>query len=480
MENKQIRTLLSLVPVVLLIALLAVVIRVFGTDALSGGSQMVLLITAGVCGVIAVKCFHVRWSIMEDEINRSIGSVGSAIVILLLIGVLSGTWTVSGIVPTLIYYGMQIISPHVFLISSCIISGVVSVMTGSSWTTVATIGIALMGIGRAEGFSDGWIAGAIISGAYFGDKMSPLSDTTVLASSLVGTPLFKHIQYMMITTVPSVVIALTVFLVAGFFIVPEQGVSVEVYTTALSSKYNLTPWLLLVPVATGWMIYRKWSAIVVLFASSVLAIVVAVIFQPHVLAEVIGAHDTSVQTLFKASMLSGFGSTAVHTGNKAVDMLLATRGMAGMLNTVWLILCAISFGGILKASGMLNYIVALIIPLTRTRVGLIASTIVSGVFFNTTTADQYLSIMLGSSMFKDIYRREGYEPRLLSRTIEDGSTVTSVLIPWSTCGMTQSTVLNVSTFTYLPYCVFNYVSPLMSIFVAAIGYKIIRNRQQTD
>ena len=472
---------LSLVPVIFLIAFLSVVIRVYGIDALSGPSQIVLVVSTGIAVLIAMLYFHITWRELEEEINKSIGSIGSPIVILLLIGLLSGTWMVSGVVPMLIYYGMQIINPHVFLISSCIISALVSVMTGSSWTTVATIGVALMGIGKAEGFSDGWTAGAILSGAYFGDKMSPLSDTTVLASSLCGTPLFTHIKYMTITTVPAFTVTLVIFLLAGFLVPSAADIDTTAFTTALSSTFCLSPWLLIVPVATGLMIYRKQPAIIVLFASSLTAVLFAVIFQPQVLAEVSGGHGMSASTLFKGAMQGCFGSTAIDSGYAPVNELLATRGMVGMLNTVWIILCAICFGGVLKAGGMLANIVSMIMPLTKTRLGLVATTVFSGIFFNATAADQFLSIMLNASMYGEIYRREGYEPRLLSRSIEDSSTVTSVLIPWSTCGMTQSTVLNVPTLTYLPYCFFNILAPITSILIAATGYKIYRTvRQDKD
>ena len=476
----MLKYILSITPVAFLIVFLSIVIRVYGIDALSGPSQLVLIVSTGIAVLIAILYFHSTWKELEGEINRSIGSIGSPIVILLLIGLLSGTWMVSGIVPMLIYYGMQIINPHVFLITSCLISAIVSVMTGSSWTTVATIGVALMGIGKAEGFSDGWTAGAILSGAYFGDKMSPLSDTTVLASSLCGTPLFTHIKYMTITTVPAFTITLIIFLVAGFLVPSTGAIDTSLFTTALSSKFNLSLWLLLVPIATGWMIYRKMPAIIVLFVSSLLAVIFAVIFQPQVLAEVSGVGKRvvgsipSAVVLFKGAMVSGFGSTAIDSGFKPVNDLLATRGMAGKLNTVWIILCAICFGGVLKASGMLANIVSLVIPLTKTRGGLVASTVFSGIFFNATAADQFLSIMLNASMFGEIYKKEGYEPRLLSRSIEDSSTVTSVLIPWSTCGMTQSTVLNVPTLTYLPYCFFNILAPITSIIIAATGFKIYR------
>ena len=476
--KKSIKYFLSLAPVVFLILFLAIIIRIYGIDALSGPSQLVLIASTGITVLIAMLYFHQPWKALEQEINHSIGSIGSPICILLLIGLLSGTWMVSGVVPMLIYYGMQIISPHVFLVSACAISAIVSVMTGSSWTTVATIGVALMGIGKAEGFSDGWTAGAILSGAYFGDKMSPLSDTTVLASSLCQVPLFSHIKYMTITTVPSFTISLLIFLIAGFFVPSTADIDTTAFTGALASKFNLSLWLLLVPVLTGWMIYKKLPAIIVLFASSVIAIIFAVIFQPHILGEISGVQECSAVALLKGALQSGFGKTSVDSGFTPVNELLATRGMAGMLNSVWIILCAICFGGVLKASGMLANIVELIVPLTKTRVGLVASTVFSGIFFNATAADQFLSIMLNASMFGEIYKKEGYESRLLSRSIEDSSTVTSVLIPWSTCGMTQSTVLNVPTLTYLPYCFFNILAPLTSIIIAATGFKIYRKAKQ--
>ncbi len=470
------RYILSLAPVVFLIIFLAVVIHVYGIDALSGPSQLVLIVSTGIAVLIAILYFRQTWKSLESEINDSIGRIGSPIVILLLIGLLSGTWMVSGIVPLFIYYGIQIVNPHVFLIASCLISAIVSVVTGSSWTTVATIGVALMGIGKAEGFSDGWTAGAILSGAYFGDKMSPLSDTTVLASSLCGTPLFTHIKYMTITTVPSFSITLVIFLIAGFFVSSTSAIDTSAFTNALSSKFELSWWIVFVPVATAFMIYKKMPAIIVLFASSLLAAVFAVIFQPHILAEICGSKVADALSLFKGVMQSGFGTTSIDSGYAPVNDLLATRGMAGMLNTVWMILCAICFGGVLKASGMLANIVQLVVPLTKTRVGLVTSTVASGIFFNATAADQFLSIMLNASMFGEIYKKEGYEPRLLSRSIEDSSTVTSVLIPWSTCGMTQATVLNVPTLTYLPFCFFNILAPLTSIIIAATGYKIYRQR----
>ena len=375
---------------------------------------------------------------------------------------------VSGVVPSLIYYGVQIIHPDVFLVSSCIISAMVSVMTGSSWTTIATIGIALMGIGRAQGFDDGWIAGAIISGAYFGDKISPLSDTTVLASGSVNVPLFQHIRYMVITTLPSIVIASVVFFVVGLMFEGSDTGEIAAFSQALSGRFNITPWLLAVPVLTGIMIAKRWPPIITLFLSTLLAVVFALVFQSDVLGEIADGD------LFKGAMQSVYGSTSIPTDSQLLTDLVATRGMAGMMGTIWLILCAMCFGGTMEAGGMVRGITQLFVRMIRGRTSLVGATACSGLMLNLAVADQYICVLLTGNMFKRIYDRQGYERRLLSRTTEDSVTVTSVLVPWNTCGMTQSTVLGVPTLTYLPYCIFNLVSPLVSICVAALGYKIFR------
>lgn len=408
------------------------------------------------------------WKKFEEAIVFNITNVATAVIILLLIGALSGAWMVSGVVPSLIYYGVQIIHPDVFLVSSCIISAMVSVMTGSSWTTIATIGIALMGIGRAQGFDDGWIAGAIISGAYFGDKISPLSDTTVLASGSVNVPLFQHIRYMVITTLPSIVIASVVFFVVGLMFEGSDTGEIAAFSQALSGRFNITPWLLAVPVLTGIMIAKRWPPIITLFLSTLLAVVFALVFQSDVLGEIADGD------LFKGAMQSVYGSTSIPTDSQLLTDLVATRGMAGMMGTIWLILCAMCFGGTMEAGGMVRGITQLFVRMIRGRTSLVGATACSGLMLNLAVADQYICVLLTGNMFKRIYDRQGYERRLLSRTTEDSVTVTSVLVPWNTCGMTQSTVLGVPTLTYLPYCIFNLVSPLVSICVAALGYKIFR------
>ncbi len=460
--------LISLLPLVVLVLMLVATIRAYGSDSLLGASQVTLLVVSAFCVLLGTTVLGVPWADFERMITKNVASVTSAIIILLLIGSLSGTWMVSGVVPSLIYYGVKIIHPDVFLASTCIISALVSVMTGSSWTTIATIGIALMGIGRAQGFDDGWIAGAIISGAYFGDKISPLSDTTVLASGAVGVPIFKHIRYMLITTIPSLVIALIIFTFAGFMQQSNSSAEIEQFTSALAGRFHISAWLLVVPVLTGVMIARKVPPIATLFLSTLLAVVFSLVFQSDALREIAGGD------LFKGAMQSVYGQTSLSTSNPMLTSLVATRGMAGMMGTIWLIICAMCFGGAMEAGGMVRGITQMFVRMIRGRVSLVASTVCSGLMLNLAVADQYICVLLTGNMFKKIYDRQQYERRLLSRTTEDSVTVTSVLVPWNTCGMTQSTVLGVPTLTYLPYCFFNLISPLMSICVAALGYKIWR------
>lgn len=465
--------LLALLPMATLVCLLAITVFVFGNDALGGASQICLLLATAICVFIGTVILHKPWKDFEEAIVKNISGVSTAIIILLIIGALSSTWLVSGIVPSLIYYGVQIIHPDFFLLSTCLICATISVMTGSSWTTIATIGIALMGIGKAQGFHEGWIAGAIISGAYFGDKVSPLSDTTVLASSTTETPLFTHIRYMMHTTIPSMLITLIIFGIVGFSHNNSEAADITYFTKALNHKFAISPWLLVVPLFTGILIAKRIPSIITLFISALMATLFAILFQSHLLYE-IGGGDTFVDG-FRGTMTMLFGSTQLDTGHLDVNELIATRGMAGMMDTIWLVICAMCFGGAMAAGGMLNSIARLFTRFTHHRIGIVTSTVSSGLFFNIATADQYISIILTGNMFKDIYRRNGYETRLLSRTTEDAVTVTSPLIPWNTCGMTQATILNVSTLTYFPYCFFNLISPLMSVLVACIRQKRHQN-----
>ena len=469
-------TVISLIPVLVLILLLALNISIFGSDSILGASQVALLASSGVCVLLASWLFKTPWKEFEKAIRNNFGDVAGATLILFLIGAVSGTWTMSGIVPAFICYGVQIIHPKVFLLSACVICAVVSVMTGSSWTTIATIGVALLGIGKAEGFSDGMIAGAIISGAYFGDKISPLSDTTVMASSVNKVPLFTHIRYMLFTTVPSMVITLIVFTVLGLSHGGADASQIGMYTSVLSSKFHITPWLMLVPLVTVVLIARRMPALPVLAVSVLAAAIAAVIFQPDIISG-IGAKVTEgsrARVLLAGTVESIYNTISLETGHPEVDGLIASRGMLGMLNTVFLILCAMCFGACMQASGMIARLARLLTPFTRSRTGLVASTVTTGVALNGIVSDQYLAILLTSNVYGDIFRERGYEARLLSRSVEDSATITSPLFPWSSCGMTQATILSVPTWTYAPFCLFNLISPLVSILVAAIGWKIVR------
>lgn len=474
----------SLIPFVVLTLSLVVIIKIFGPDALSGGSQVCLLLASAVTAAISMFAYKNSWEILEFCILDNIRSVGTAILILLLIGAIAGTWMVSGIVPAMICYGMQVIYPAIFLAAACAICALVSLMTGSSWTTIATIGVALIGIGVALGFEPGWTAGAIVSGAYFGDKVSPLSDTTVLASSSSGTPLFTHIRYMMITTIPSLTIAMVIFLVASLMHKQVGASQAAEFAGALKSVFNITPWLLIVPALTGVLIVKKVPAVLTLFCAAVMAAVTGLVAQPQAVWAVAnpGLPFTDFSGLSfwdacKGITVTFYGSTAIQTGNEAIDALISTRGMTGMLNTIFLIVCSVTFGGVLAGSGMLKSLTELFARLAHRAFTLVGATVGTGLVCNIVTGDQYISILLTSSLYKKLYERKGYENRLLSRSVEDSATVTSVLIPWNSCGMTQATVLKVPTLEYLPYSFFNILSPFMSVLVAAVGYRIFRSKK---
>ena len=402
--------------------------------------------------------------------------------ILFMVGALTGTWLISGIVPMMIYLGMQMLSPAVFLPVSLIICALVSIATGSSWTTSATIGIALMGIGSALGINPGLVAGAIISGSYFGDKMSPLSDTTNLAAGVVGTPLFTHIRYMSYTTVPSILISLTLFFIIGLALdTPEQAARFEAIITALQQHFDLNPILLIAPIFVIVMVAKKIPALPAIFAGVVLGAIMALIFQPD-LVKNIGVKNIGEKALadndgfiiYAGLAQTMFGSTAVTTGNEILDNLLTSGGMAGMLNTVWLIICAMAFGGVMEASGMLRSITSTVVSKARTAASLITATAGTCILFNTTTSEQYMAVVLPGKMFPESYQRMGLAPENLSRTVEDSGTVTSVLVPWNACAAYHASVLGIATLSYAPYCFFNIISPFMTIMFAAMGIKIAR------
>ena len=465
---------LSMVPIAVLVALLVFAVGTFGTDTLSGASQLSLVFAGGVAAAIGMGVYKLTWSAIERAIVFGIGDVMPAVLILLVIGALSGAWMVSGIVPGFIYYGMKIIHPKFFLATACAVCAVVSMMTGSSWTTIATIGLALVGIGRAQGFDVGIVAGAIISGSYFGDKMSPLSDTTILTSSVTGTPLFTHIRYMMWTTVPAMILTLVIFAVIGFSHEAASTEQMALIGAGLSAKFNISPLVFIVPAITVVMIALKTPSLIALFLSAALGTVFALVFQAEALKEVAGGAGA-----VKGAVMALYGPASFDFADKTLAELAKSGGMAGMLNTVWLIICATVFGGIMRICRMLDAITLLFMRLIRGRVSMVASTVVSGTLFNVVLADQYLAILLTGGMYKPIYEGKGYESRLLSRTTEDAVTVTCPLVPWSTCGMTQATMLSVPTIVYLPYSFFNLLCPLFTLVLAVIGVGIFR-REEAD
>ena len=459
--------LISVIPLLVLIVLIATVMKMLPDEALSGASQISMMIATAICVALSMAIYRTRWQLFEESIKKTIGDTSVSILILLLIGVMSSTWMISGVVPTLIYYGVQIITPSLFLPCACLISALVSLMTGTSWTTIATIGIALLGIGNALSVPEAFTAGAIISGAYFGDKMSPMSDTTVLASSVSGADLFKHIRYMMGTTVPSITISLLLYLVMGLWFSGER-VEPSIYLQGLEHSFHITAWTLLVPAFTGVLIWKKVPSFITLTLSSLAAIVCAIVLQTEALVEITGQANASAGSLFMGVLKVCYTSTQLDTGFQEVNHLVATRGMAGMLDTVWLILCAMCFGSCMVASQMLRSLTRILLNSIRNTFSLVTSTVVSGVLLNLIMGDQFLSIIMNASIYKEEYADRGYQPELLSRSTEDSATVTSVLVPWTACGMTQSTVLGVPTLDYLPFCFFNIISPLMSILYALI------------
>lgn len=454
----------ALIPLVFLIVLLVLNIQIFGTDGLSGSNQIVLILSALVASLIAIYRLGITWERLQDGMVKSISASMSSILILFLIGALAGTWMLSGIVPAMIYYGLQILSPGIFLVAACIVSAIVSVSTGSSWTTVATVGVALLGIGKALGFEEGIIAGAIISGAYFGDKMSPLSDTTNLAPAMAGTDLFTHIRHMAKTTIPSILITIVIFIIIGINYESQGSVGdVSVISAVILEKFNVTGWLFIVPAVVVVMILRKVAAIPALLTGALLGGVFAIIFQPDVITAISGGEGSYAYQSFKSVMMSLYGEISIVTSNDVVNELLMTSGMGGMMNTIWLIIAAMVFGGVMEESGMLRVLAEAVIKRVHRVGSLIASTVATCIFFNITTSDQYLAILVPGRMYADVYKKRGLKPENLSRTLEDSGTVTSVLVPWNTCGATQASVLGVATLVYAPYCFFNIISPFMTV-----------------
>ena len=462
----------SIFPIIFLVILLSINVSIFKDDALSGSIQIVLILSSAVAFLVAMR-LGFKWKDIQKGIVKSIDSSLPSILILFLVGSLAGSWMLSGIVPAMIYYGIQILNPKIFLFAACIISIIVSMATGSSWTTTATIGIALIGIGKALNISEGLIAGSILSGAYFGDKMSPLSDTTNLAPAVAGGDLFSHIRYLMYTTLPSIGICLIIFILMGLTNVNDIDLNnTEIILSSISDKFYISPVLFVVPLVVILLIYKKVQAVPSLFIGVFLGSIFALIFQTNLVYEISQTGDSGWTSLFVGTMKSLYGTITITTSSDMVNELLTSSGMYGMLGTIWLIISAMIFGGIMEKAGFLNSIADLILKKVNSTGSLVTSTAGSCIFFNLTASDQYMSIVVPGRMFSAIYKNKNLAPENLSRTLEDSGTVTSVLVPWNTCGAYHASVLNVATLTYLPYCFFSLISPIMTILVAYFRIKI--------
>lgn len=464
----------ALIPIIVLIALLSLNVIIWGDATLDGSNQTALLMAAAVAAIITMR-LGIKWTKIRDHIVDTIGKSMPAILILLLIGALSGTWLLSGVIPALIYYGLDVLHPSYFLAASVIISGLVALATGSSWSTIATIGVALIGIGNAMEINEAMTAGAIISGAYFGDKMSPLSDTTNLAPAMAGTDLYTHIRYMLFTTVPSLSITIIIFLIIGFsFEGAASADKVETVQQAVKNTFNISPVLFLVPAFLIFIIVKKVPPIPSMLLGILAGGLFAVIFQHDIIVNVSGITDNYAEASYKTVVQSIYGELQIETPAEEVNSLFNTGGMSGMLLTVWLIIAAMVFGGVMESGGMLAKITRAVMKKVKSTGSLVGSTAATCIFFNFTASDQYISIVVPGRMYNQAYKDRKLKPEVLSRTLEDAGTVTSVLIPWNTGGATQSRVLGVATVDYMFYAFFNLISPLMSVLFAYLNIKIRR------
>jgi len=470
-SNKELNIWEALIPVFALIIMLGYNVYIFGDSALGGSNQFILLLGAAVAAIVGF--FNkVSFQKMMDEVAENVRSTNGAILILLMVGALAGTWLVSGIIPSMIYYGLQILSPAIFLPATLIICAVISIATGSSWTTSATVGIALIGIGGALGFPVGMVAGAVISGAYFGDKLSPMSDTTNLAPAMAGTDLFTHIKYMSLTTTPTFIVSLILFIILGLTVETTGIADSSALLADIEKSFNITPWLFLVPITVIGLIIKKTEPLIALLIGTLLAAIFAIIFQPEIVLMLSGGKSLNFANAYKGVLNAITTKSIVPTDNTTLADLFTSGGMEKMLGTIWLIICAMVFGGIMDAIGALSRISQALLSLAKSTFGLFAATVGSCMALNITASDQYLAIVVPGKMFAKAYKDKGLAPENLSRTLEDSGTVTSVLIPWNTCGAYQSGTLGVDTFDYLPYAFFNLLSPVMTLIFAAFNIKI--------
>ncbi|MBD0777491.1 Na+/H+ antiporter NhaC [Maribacter sp. ANRC-HE7] len=470
-NNKELSIWEALIPVIALVGMLAYNVYVFGDEAIGGSNQFILLLGGAVAAIVGF--FNkVSYTQMLNEVAENIKSTTGALLILLLVGSLAGTWLISGIIPAMIYYGLQILNPTIFLAACVVICAIISIATGSSWTTSATVGIALIGIGEALGISLGMTAGAVLSGAYFGDKMSPLSDTTNLAPAMAGGDLFDHIKYMSLTTIPTIIITVLVFIVLGFVIDTTGSADTAAILSDIDATFNINGWLFLVPIAVIFLIIKKTPPLAALLIGTLLGAVFALIFQPEIVTGLTNSKNLTFESGYKGVLMAITVKTHVATDNPALNDLFTGKGMEGMLGTIWLIVCAMFFGGVMDGIGALSRITKSLLHMAKTTFGLFASTVGSCIALNITASDQYLAIVVPGKMFAKAYSDRNLAPENLSRTLEDSGTVTSVLIPWNTCGAYHSGVLGVGVAEYFLYAIFNWLSPIMTLIFAAFQIKI--------
>jgi NhaC family Na+:H+ antiporter len=465
----------ALIPVVSLIALLSLAVYLFGSDAVSGPTQIVLIVGAAIAATIAIRNGH-AWTDVQAAIVAGIGTAMGAIMILLAVGALIGTWLMSGTVPSLIFYGLELLNPRFFYVACCLICAIASLATGSSWTVAGTLGVALIGVAMGLGLSPAIAAGAIISGAYFGDKMSPLSDTTNLASAVAGSDLFVHIRHMVWTTGPSFLIALILFTAIGLGADVEAGsVAMRDLMATLDASFNVTPLALIPLVLVFYLAIRKAPPLPTILAGALLGGIVAVVLQPAVVLAYAASPDLATPlAMAKGVWLALANGYVSVTGVAAVDDLLTRGGMSSMLTTIWLIITALAFGAVMEHAGMLMRLIQSTLAAAKSSGSLIATVIMSCIGMNIVAADQYISIVLPGKMFKAEFQRRNIDPRNLSRVLEDSGTLTSVLVPWNTCGAYMAATLGVATLSYLPFAFLNLINPLVSMLYGYAGFTITR------
>ena len=461
----------ALLPIIFLVILLSINVFIYGNDSLNGTNQFILILS-GLFGASIGFINKISYKKILTSISNSVKSVTGALLILLFVGALAGTWMISGIIPAMVYYGLKILDPNIFLPACIVICSIISVATGSSWTTSATVGIALVGIGKALGIPAGMVGGAVIAGGYFGDKLSPLSDTTNLAAAVTRVDLFKHIKYLTYTTIPSITITLIVFIILGFLQVSDGTTDNTYLLNAISEKFNISLALFIVPLLVLIMIVKKTPPLIALVIGTLAGALFSLIFQPQIINELSGATSSNIVDSYIVIMNTITGKISIETNNEILNDLFSTGGMLGMMNTIFLVIGTMVFGGVMDAIGALKTISESLLKWADNTFKLFASTVASCLALNVSASDQYLSIVVSGKMFEKAFKDKGLAPENLSRTLEDSATVTSALIPWNSCGAYHSSVLGVNVGEYFIYAVFNWISPFMTLIYAALRIKI--------